>query len=59
MPLSAIALNFTLKRSGSALSSTDKMIGLIQGELRKLGVEVRQKLCIRSISTTFPRFLSR
>ena len=46
MPLSAIALNCTLKRSGSTPSSTDKMIGLIEGELRKLGVEVRQTIRI-------------
>lgn len=46
MPLSAIALNCTLKRSGSTPSSTDKMIELIAGELRKLGVEVRHTIRI-------------
>lgn len=44
MPLSSIALNCTLKRSGSAPSSTDKMIGLIEGELRKRGVDVHQTI---------------
>ena len=39
MPLSAIALNCTLKRSGGEASSTDKMIGLLAGELAKHGVE--------------------
>ena len=42
MPLSAIAINCTLKRSGSEPSSTDKMIGLIADELRKHGVEIRR-----------------
>ncbi len=42
MALSAIALNCTLKRSGSESSSTDKMIDLIAGELRKRGVEIRE-----------------
>lgn len=46
MPLSAIALNCTLKRSGSTPSSTDKMIGLIEGELRKRGVDTRQTIRI-------------
>ncbi|HKU92451.1 MAG TPA: flavodoxin family protein [Sphingomicrobium sp.] len=44
MPLSAIALNCTLKRSGGEPSSTDKMIGVIAAELRKRGVEVRDTI---------------
>jgi len=40
--LSAIALNCTLKRSGSEPSSTDKMIELLAGELKKRGVELRE-----------------
>ena len=46
MPLSAIAINCTLKRSGGEPSSTDKMIGLIAGELKKHGVEVRETIRI-------------
>lgn len=46
MPLSAIAINCTLKRSGSEPSSTDRMIGLIAGELRKHGVDVRETIRI-------------
>jgi len=46
MALSAIAINCTLKRSGSEPSSTDKMIGLIAGELKKRGVEVRDTIRI-------------
>lgn len=46
MALSAIALNCTLKRSGSEPSSTDRMIGLISNELRKHGVEVRDTIRI-------------
>ena len=46
MALSAIAINCTLKRSGSEPSSTDKMIELIAGELRKRDVEVRQTIRI-------------
>ena len=46
MALSAIAINCTLKRSGGEPSSTDKMIGLIAGELRKHGVEVRETIQI-------------
>ena len=41
MPITAIAINATLKPSGSEPSSTDKMIGLMAGELAKRGVEVR------------------
>ena len=37
MPLSAIALNCSLKRSGGESSSTDKMIGLLVSELKKKG----------------------
>ena len=46
MPISAIAINCTLKRSGSEASSTDKMIGLIAGELHKHKVEVRDTIRI-------------
>lgn len=46
MALSAIAINCTLKRSGGPASSTDKMIDLIGGELRKRGVEVRDTIRI-------------
>jgi multimeric flavodoxin WrbA len=46
VPLSAIAINCTLKRSGGGPSSTDKMIGLIAGELKKHGVEVRETIRI-------------
>ena len=41
MVVTAIAINCTLKASGGEPSSTDKMIGLIAGELKKRGVEVR------------------
>jgi len=44
VPLSAIALNCTLKRSGPEPSSTNKMIELIAGELRKHDVEVRDTI---------------
>lgn len=46
MTLSAIAINCTLKRSGAETSSTDKMIGVIAGELKKHGVEVRETIRI-------------
>ena len=46
MALSAIAINCTLKRSGSEPSSTDKMIGVIAGELEKLGVDMRETIRI-------------
>ena len=46
MALSAIAINCTLKPSGGEPSSTDKMIGLIAGELKKHGVEVRETIRI-------------
>jgi multimeric flavodoxin WrbA len=39
MPLSAIALNCSLKPSGDEESSTDKMIGLLVSELKKRDVE--------------------
>lgn len=41
MPLSAIALNCSLKPSLGEPSSTDKMIGLLVSELEKKGVESR------------------
>ena len=46
MALSAIAINCTLKRSGGEPSSTDKMIGLIAGELAKHGVELGETIRI-------------
>ena len=46
MALAAIAINCTLKRSGKEPSSTDKMIELIAGELRRHGVEVRETIRI-------------
>ncbi|MBV9527717.1 NAD(P)H-dependent oxidoreductase [Sphingomonas sp.] len=46
MPLSAIAINCTLKRSGGEQSSTDRMIGLLADELRKHEVEVRDTIRI-------------
>lgn len=46
MPVSAIAINCTLKRSGGEPSSTDKMIGLIADELRKHGVDVGETIRI-------------
>jgi multimeric flavodoxin WrbA len=46
MPLSAIAINCTLKRSGGEPSSTDRMIGLIADELRKHDVQVRDTIRI-------------
>lgn len=44
MTLGAIALNCTLKRSGSEPSSTDRMIELIAGELEKHGVKLRETI---------------
>jgi multimeric flavodoxin WrbA len=41
MPLSAIALNCSLKASAGEDSSTDVMIGLLVSELKKKGVEYR------------------
>jgi len=46
VPLSAIAINCTLKRSGGEQSSTDRMIGLLADELRKHEVEVRDTIRI-------------
>jgi multimeric flavodoxin WrbA len=46
MALTAIAINCTLKRSGGEPSSTDKMIGVIAGELGKRGVELRDTIRI-------------
>ncbi len=44
MPISAIAINCTLKRGGGEKSSTDKMIGLIAAALGKHGVEFGETL---------------
>lgn len=44
MPLTAVAINCTLKQSGGETSSTDKMIGLIAAELRKHGVDFSETL---------------
>jgi len=44
--LRAIALNCTLKRSGGEPSSTDRMIGLIAGELAKHHVELVETIRI-------------
>ena len=46
MPIKAIAINCTLKRSGKEPSSTDRMIELIAGELRKHGVELTETIRI-------------
>lgn len=46
MPLTAIALNCSLKRSSGESSSTDKMIGLVVGELKKRGVEFTETIRI-------------
>ena len=46
MGLSAIAINCTLKRSGGEPSSTDKMIELIAGELKKHDVELSETIRI-------------
>jgi multimeric flavodoxin WrbA len=46
VPLTAIAINCTLKRSGDEPSSTDKMIGLIAGELAKHDVKVSETIRI-------------
>ena len=39
MPLTAIALNCSLKKSSGEDSSTDIMIGLLVSELKKKGVD--------------------
>jgi len=44
--LTAIAINCSLKRSGGEPSSTDKMIALVAGELRKHGVELAETVRI-------------
>lgn len=46
MPIKAIAINCTLKKSGGEPSSTDRMIGLIAGELKKHGVELVETIRI-------------
>lgn len=44
MPLTAIALNATLKNSNGKASSTDRMIGLIGDALRKEGVNLTETI---------------
>ena len=44
MPLTAIAINATLKRSGGESSSTDRMIGLLGGALTKAGVDLTETI---------------
>lgn len=44
MPLTAVAINCSLKRTDGEPSSTDSMIALIAGELRKHGVELTETL---------------
>lgn len=44
MPLTAIAINATLKRSGGEPSSTDRMIGLIGEALKKTGIELTETI---------------
>ena len=44
MPLTAVAINCTLKTTDAGPSSTDSMIRLIGGELRKQGVELTETL---------------
>ena len=46
MALSAIAINCTLKRSSGEASSTDKMIGLLVGELKKHDVRFTETIRI-------------
>ncbi|HMC91994.1 MAG TPA: NAD(P)H-dependent oxidoreductase [Allosphingosinicella sp.] len=46
MPLSAIAINCTLKASGGGDSSTDDMIGLLVSELKKHGVAFSETIRI-------------
>ena len=46
MALSAIAINCTLKRSSGESSSTDKMIGLLVGELKKHDVRFTETIRI-------------
>jgi multimeric flavodoxin WrbA len=42
--LTAIAINATLKRSDGESSSTDRMIGLLGGALKKAGVELTETI---------------
>lgn len=44
MPLKAIALNSSLKKTSAEPSSTDKMIGLIVAGLKKAGVEFAETI---------------
>ncbi len=44
MSRTAIAINATLKRSGGAPSSTDRMIGLIGEALKKAGVDLTETI---------------
>ena len=44
MPLTAVAINATLKRSGGEPSSTDRMIGLIGEALKKNGIELTETI---------------
>ncbi len=46
MSLKAIAINCSLKHSGGGPSSTDKMIGLLAGELARHGVEFTETIRI-------------
>ncbi|HVM38603.1 MAG TPA: flavodoxin family protein [Sphingomicrobium sp.] len=46
MPVTAIAINCSLKRSSGETSSTDKMIGLLVSELKKHGVEFSETIRI-------------
>lgn len=46
MPLTAVAINCSLKRSGGEASSTDEMIGLVTRELRKHDVELAETIRI-------------
>jgi multimeric flavodoxin WrbA len=46
MPLTAIALNCSLKRSSGASSSTDAMIGLLVSELKKRGIAFTETIRI-------------
>lgn len=44
MPLTAVALNCTLKTSDKGPSSTDVMLGLVAGELEKHGVTLTETI---------------
>lgn len=44
MPLTAIAINCTLKRGDGEASSTDKMIGVLAEQFSKRGVTVSDTL---------------